>query len=61
MRQLGGIDTMFVRGETATMHLHVSGVLILDTTTMRGDDDPRQRVRALVAERLPLLPPSGGA
>lgn len=57
MRQLGGIDTMFVRGETATMHLHVSGVLILDTTTMRGGDDPRQRVRALVGERLPLLPP----
>jgi WS/DGAT/MGAT family acyltransferase len=56
MRQLGGIDTMFVRGETPTMHLHVCGVLVLDTGGMRGDD-ARQRARALVAERLPLLAP----
>jgi len=56
MRQLGGIDTMFVRGETPSMHMHVSGVLILDISTMR-DGDPRQRMRTLVAERLPLLVP----
>lgn len=56
MRQLGGIDTMFVRAETPSMHLHVVGVLLLDTSEMRGAD-ARQRVRSLVAERLPLLPP----
>lgn len=56
MRQLGGIDTMFVRAETPSMHLHVCGVLILDTRTMRGGD-ARQRIRRLVAARLPLIAP----
>jgi WS/DGAT/MGAT family acyltransferase len=56
MRQLGGLDTMFVRAETPAMHLHVSGVLILDTSAMRGGD-ARQRIRSLIAERLPLLAP----
>lgn len=56
MRPLGGIDTMFVRAETPAMHLHVTGVLVLDPVSMRGGD-PRARIRALVAERLPLLAP----
>lgn len=56
MRHLGGIDTVFVRAETPTMHLHVCGVLLLDTSTMRGGD-ARARIRDLVASRLPLLAP----
>ena len=56
MRQLGGIDSMFVRAETASMHLHVVGVMTLDVSEMRGTD-PRERIRDLVAERIPLLKP----
>lgn len=37
MRYLGGMDTMFVRAETRSMLLHVTGVLILDPATSRID------------------------
>jgi WS/DGAT/MGAT family acyltransferase len=57
MRRLGGIDTMFVRAETPAMHLHVTGVLVLDPATMRAGGDPRRRIRDLVEARLPLLAP----
>ena len=66
MRQLGGIDSMFVRAETPSMHLHVVGVQILaaggvDTQTTEGvassTEGIRERIRSLVRQRLPLLPP----
>lgn len=56
MRQLGGIDSMFVGAETSTMHLHVVGVLKVDVREMRAVD-PREHIRDLVAERIPLLEP----
>ena len=56
MRQLGGIDSMFVRAETPSVHLHVVGVMTLDVRGMRGED-PRERIRDLVSERIPLLVP----
>jgi WS/DGAT/MGAT family acyltransferase len=56
MRQLGGIDSMFVGAETPSMHLHVVGVMTLDVREMRGGD-PRARIRDLVSERIPLLVP----
>ncbi|MEO6988455.1 MAG: wax ester/triacylglycerol synthase family O-acyltransferase [Aquihabitans sp.] len=55
MRYLGGMDTMFVRAETRSMLLHVTGVLILDPKTSRIDT--RQQVRDLIAARVPALPP----
>ena len=56
MRQLGGIDSMFVRAETPSMHMHVVGVMTLDVSEMRSSD-PRERIRDLIAERVPLLVP----
>lgn len=55
MRYLGGMDTMFVRAETRSMLLHVTGVLLLDPTNSRVDT--RQQIRDLIAQRVPALPP----
>ena len=55
MRYLSGMDTMFVRAETRSMLLHVTGVLILDPTT--GRIDTQRQVRELIAARVPALPP----
>ena len=55
MRYLGGMDTMFVRAETRSMLLHVTGVLLLDPTTSRIDT--RKKVHGLIAARVPALPP----
>lgn len=56
MRQLGGIDSMFISAETPSMHLHVIGVMTIDVTDMRTED-PRGRVRDLIEARIPLLLP----
>ena len=56
MRQLGGVDSMLAGAETASTFLHVVGVMTLDVTGMRGAD-PRERIRSLVAERIPVLEP----
>ena len=56
MRQLGGIDSLFVGAETPSMHLHVVGVMTVDVRRMRAGD-PRERIRELIAERVPLLVP----
>lgn len=55
MRYLSGMDTMFVRAETRSMLLHVTGVLILDPATSRVDT--REQVHDLIAARVPALPP----
>jgi diacylglycerol O-acyltransferase len=55
MEQLGGLDAAFLSCETPTMHMHVCGLLILDTSTMEGD--PYERIRAMLEERLPGIAP----
>jgi diacylglycerol O-acyltransferase / wax synthase len=55
MEQLGGLDGAFVLAETPTMHLHVSAVLLLDTSTMPGGYS-FERLRAFVHERMPAVP-----
>ena len=47
MEQLGGLDAAFLSCETPTMHMHVCGLLILDTSTM-GEGDPYERIRAML-------------
>ncbi len=56
MEQLGGLDALFLSCETPTMHMHVCGLLILDTTTM-GPGDPFERITTLLKARLPAIAP----
>jgi diacylglycerol O-acyltransferase len=56
MEQLGGLDAAFLSCETPTMHMHVCGLLILDTSTM-AEGDPYERIRAMLEERLPGIAP----
>ncbi len=53
---MGGLDAAFLSCETPTMHMHVCGLLILDTSTM-GEGDPYERIRAMLEERLPGIAP----
>ena len=46
---------MFLYGETPAMHLHVCGLLILDTSTMPGGYE-FQALRQTVIDRMPALP-----
>ena len=54
--RVSGMDAAFLEMETPTMHLHVMGVLILDPATSDGALPP-ERLAALFAERLHLIPP----
>ena len=56
MRQLGGIDSLLLGAETPSVHMHVVGVMTVDVREMRAGD-PRERIRELIAERIPLLVP----
>jgi WS/DGAT/MGAT family acyltransferase len=56
VEQLGGLDAMFLSCETPTMHMHVCGLLILDTATM-GPGDPFDRITAMLKARLPRIAP----
>ena len=51
VEQLGGLDATFVYCETPTMHLHVCGLMILDTSTMSGGYS-FARIRSMLSERL---------
>ena len=57
MRQLTSLDAQFLALEYPRQYGHVAGLAILDpSTALRGEvtiDD----IEALLAERLPLLPP----
>jgi diacylglycerol O-acyltransferase len=55
MEQLGGIDGAFIYAETPTTHLHVCGLLVLDTSTMEGGYS-FDRIRRVVEERLLAVP-----
>jgi WS/DGAT/MGAT family acyltransferase len=55
VEQLGGMDATFLYCETPTMHLHVCGLLLLDTSTM-PEGYSFDRIRSMLLDRLPKLP-----
>ena len=56
MARLTGLDGAFLALESPTTHLHIMGAMVFDPPTVPGGLGFR-RIRALVAERLPLVPP----
>ncbi len=56
MRRLGGLDPMFFYLETPTTHMHSAYVCIFDPSTA-SEDYSFATVRALLEQRLHLLPP----
>jgi WS/DGAT/MGAT family acyltransferase len=55
MKRLSGLDATFLYLETPEMHMHVIGVLLLDTTTMAGGYS-FDKVRKMVEDRIHLMP-----
>jgi WS/DGAT/MGAT family acyltransferase len=55
MERLTGLDASFLYLETPTLHMHVSMAAIFDPSTVPGGYS-FEKVRALVAERIPFLP-----
>src|SRR5581483_2084756 len=55
MERVGGLDAAFLYFETPSMHMHVCGLLVLDTSTMKGGYS-FERIRQLLIERGPLMP-----
>jgi diacylglycerol O-acyltransferase len=56
MQRLTGLDATFLYLETPANHMHVASTAIFDPTTVPGGYS-FDKVRDLVEERLPLLPP----
>src|SRR5436190_2327568 len=56
MRRLTGLDATFLDRETPTNHMHVASTAVFDPSTVPGGYS-FEGVRALVENRLPLLPP----
>ncbi|HVF74270.1 MAG TPA: wax ester/triacylglycerol synthase family O-acyltransferase [Acidimicrobiales bacterium] len=56
MQRLSGLDATFLYLETAHNHMHVASAAVFDPSTVPGGYF-FDKVRALVEERLPLLPP----
>ena len=56
MARLTGLDGAFLALESPTTHLHILGTMVLDPTGVPGGVGFR-RIRSLVDERLPLVPP----
>ncbi|HUY21221.1 MAG TPA: wax ester/triacylglycerol synthase family O-acyltransferase [Acidimicrobiales bacterium] len=61
MERLSGMDAAFLALETDTMHMHVAAVMVFDPSSPEdGHDLPPlhvDRLRALVDERIHLVPP----
>ena len=57
MRQLTSLDSQFLALESARQTGHVGGLAILDPSTAPGGSLACSDIQALIAERLPLLPP----
>jgi WS/DGAT/MGAT family acyltransferase len=57
MRQLTSLDAQFLALETPRQSGHVAGLAILDTSTTASGALTCADIQALIAERLPLLPP----
>ncbi len=55
MRQLSGLDTMFLNLETNAVPMHIGGLTILDPSTA-GRDFSFEAIRRLIESRLHLLP-----
>jgi len=55
MRRLSGLDAAFLYFETPTMHMHVTGTVVLDPSTMPGGYS-FGRIREVLASRLHLMP-----
>lgn len=55
MERLTGMDASFLYMETPSVHMHVTGVLVLDPSTMPGECS-FERIRDKVQARLPVLP-----
>jgi WS/DGAT/MGAT family acyltransferase len=56
MQRLTGLDATFLYMETASIHMHVASTSIFDPATVPGGYE-FEKVKTLVRERLPLLPP----
>src|SRR2546421_11745106 len=56
MRRLSGLDATFLYMETPNNHMHVASTAVVDPSTVPGGYS-FEGVRALVENRLPLLPP----
>ncbi len=56
MDRLTGLDGAFLALESPTSHLHILGVLVFEPGD-GGDGSDFERIRALVASRVPLVPP----
>jgi len=57
VRQLTGLDAQFLALETPRQSGHVSGLAILNPSTTPSGSLELADVQAMIAERLPLLPP----
>ena len=59
MQRLTGLDAAFLALETPSAHMHVMGVAVVDPSTVPDQqyDSFHERVRALLEERLALVPP----
>src|SRR5919106_3908668 len=55
MERLTGLDAAFLYIETPSHHMHVSMVSVFDTSTVPGGYS-FDKVRAVIEERLPLIP-----
>ena len=55
MKRLSGMDATFLYLETPEMHMHVIGVLLLDTSTMAGGYS-FDKIRQMVDDRIHLMP-----
>jgi diacylglycerol O-acyltransferase len=56
MQRLTGLDAVFLYLETPHNHMHVAATAVFDPSTVPGGYS-FEKVRSLVEERLPLLPP----
>jgi diacylglycerol O-acyltransferase / wax synthase len=56
MARLTGLDGAFLALESPTTHLHILGAMVFDPAAVPGGLRFR-RIRSLVAERVPLVPP----
>jgi diacylglycerol O-acyltransferase len=59
LRQLTSLDAQFLALETNRQSGHVGGLAILDPSTRPGGSIDCDDIKALLRERLPLLPPFG--
>jgi diacylglycerol O-acyltransferase len=57
VRKLTAADSLFVLGETPTMHMHTMGTMILDPSPLPGGTMSTERIKEVMASRIHLMPP----